>query len=122
MADTVTSSVTYDGLLVDDFPYHTDTGTILTGQDLSRGTLLGKITSGGKLQACDHTASDGSETPYAVLAADIDTTGGDATGLFIDFGCFDPAKMTFGGSTAIADVKDAMKSANLYTKTVLTQI
>lgn len=118
MTDTITNSVDYDGLIAGDFPLVTDTETVLTGLDLERGTLMGKITATGQIQACDHTASDGSETPFGVLAEDIDTSGGAATGLIYLTGIFDSSKLTFGGSTAIADVKDAMRNVNLYAKTV----
>lgn len=41
--------------------------TIDNGADLAPGTVLGKITSGGKYIAADQDAGDGSETAVAVL-------------------------------------------------------
>lgn len=56
--------------------------TVLTGQNASgsvlpRGTLLGVVTATGKYKISATGASDGSQTPTAVLADDVDTSGGD---------------------------------------------
>lgn len=114
--DTLTNSLTYDGLIASDWPSNTDSGTLITGQNLSRGCVVGKITASSKLTACDHTASDGSQTPYGVLAKNCDATSADKTCVIYDFGKFNSDKLTFGGSSTISDLKDAMKSANLYVK------
>lgn len=123
MVNTVTGSVTLDGLIADSYAYITDSGTILSGEDLARGCVLGKVTASGKLVACDHTASDGSESPYAVLAVATDASGGDVeNALIITSGRFDEAKLTFGGSSTISDLEDAMRLNNLYVKTVASMI
>ncbi|ETX26858.1 head decoration protein [Roseivivax isoporae] len=54
--------------------------TIASGADLVPGTVLGRVTASGKYVRSVRTASDGSETPAAVLlreakAADADVTG-----------------------------------------------
>ncbi len=41
------------------------------------GTVLGKLTSGGKYVASPATGGDGSETAYAILWDDVDTSNGD---------------------------------------------
>ncbi len=54
-----------------------DSVTILAGEALVTGTVLGKITASGKWVAWDGTASDGSEDAAAILITDIvegDTT------------------------------------------------
>lgn len=54
-----------------------DNVTILSGQNLLAGTVLGKITAGGKYVAFDTGNGDGSETGAAILLAACDATGGD---------------------------------------------
>lgn len=44
---------------------------------LKAGTVLGKLTSGGKYVPYDNDATDGSQTAVAILFADCDASGGD---------------------------------------------
>lgn len=57
--------------------------TIVSGQDLGAGAVLGKITSGGKYTAVDQAASDGSQTAAAVLLNPCDATDGDVAAAII---------------------------------------
>jgi len=54
-----------------------DAVTIVSGQNLVAGAVLGKITSGGKYAAYDNNASDGTQTAAAILYAACDATAGD---------------------------------------------
>ena len=64
-----------------------DTVTILGGTggagSLLAGTVLGKLTSGGKYVPSPATGSDGSETAIAVLFDDVDATDADVTGVVV---------------------------------------
>lgn len=51
--------------------------TILSGQDLQAGAVLGKVTSSGKYVAFDNDATDGSQTVAGVLLAACDASDGD---------------------------------------------
>ena len=51
--------------------------TIVSGQDLGAGAVLGKISASGKYTAVDQAAGDGSQTAVAVLIDACDATGGD---------------------------------------------
>jgi hypothetical protein len=51
--------------------------TLVSGQNLGAGAVLGKITTGGKYTGYDNTASDGSETAAGILYASVDATAGD---------------------------------------------
>lgn len=55
-----------------------DTGTLISGQDLDAGTVLGKITASGKLTQFDQDASDGSQNAAAILFSPCDASAGDA--------------------------------------------
>lgn len=48
--------------------------TLVTGQNLLAGAVLGKITASGKYAVFAPAATDGTETAAAVLFADVDAT------------------------------------------------
>ena len=51
--------------------------TLISGQDLDAGTVLGKITASAKYTRHDEDASDGSQTAVAILLAATNATAGD---------------------------------------------
>lgn len=51
--------------------------TLISGQNLKAGAVLGKITASGKYTAVAPAASDGSQTAVAILLSDTDASGGD---------------------------------------------
>lgn len=55
----------------------------ITGGDYTLGTVLGRITTSKKLTLLDPTASDGSQTAVAVLAADCAAATADKTSTVI---------------------------------------
>jgi hypothetical protein len=57
--------------------------TVVSGQNLKNGAVVGKITASGKLKAYDNGASDGSEVAYGVLFADVDASAADKAGVVI---------------------------------------
>lgn len=60
-----------------------DKGTIIAGQNLVTGSVLGKITASGKYTLHDNAAIDGSEVAAAVLLTSVDATDGDKPGLIL---------------------------------------
>lgn len=56
-----------------------DTDTLVSGQNLEAGAVVGRITASGKLKIYDNGASDGSETAVGILYADVNASGGDVT-------------------------------------------
>lgn len=108
---------TPDNLIAGDFPVVTSEVTIATGQDLVRGSALGKLDSGGDYALCDIENSDGSEDIKAILAEDCDASDGAVehvpvylSGEFLESG------VTFGGSTGVEDVRDAARDLGIYFK------
>lgn len=77
MAAVSQNTKTYDNLIVAGYPITNRDMTLLSGEVVTRGQVLGKVTASGKLRAYNTANSDGSETPYAVAADDTDATGGD---------------------------------------------
>jgi hypothetical protein len=74
------------GLILSELPGHQsrENVTIVSGQDLAFGTVVGKITSTGKYKAYDDDNNDGSEAAAGVLVGeDVDASGGDKDGVII---------------------------------------
>lgn len=53
--------------------------TIASGNALSDGTVLGKITASGKYAAYDDTETDGTQTAVGILLGDVDASSADKT-------------------------------------------
>lgn len=63
--------------------YSRDNITVISGQNLALGTVLGKITASGKYTAWTTGAADGSQNAVAVLAGAVDASAGDKPGTAI---------------------------------------
>lgn len=64
--------------------YTRDTVTIASGAGkLEAGTVLGKLSSGGKYTPLSPGASNGSQTAAGILWASVDATSEDATGVIL---------------------------------------
>lgn len=57
--------------------------TIVSGQDLPAGAVLGKITTGGKYTALDQGAGDGSQAAAGILLDACDASAGDVAAAII---------------------------------------
>ncbi len=57
--------------------------TIVSGQNLKTGTVLGKITASGKYSAYDGDAADGTQTVAGILIGDVDATLADTPGAIL---------------------------------------
>jgi hypothetical protein len=54
-----------------------ETMTVLSGQSLQAGAVLGKVTASGKYKALNPAASDGSQAAAGVLYDAVDASGAD---------------------------------------------
>ena len=59
-----------------------EVGTLLTGNQLVPGTVLGRITASGKLTVLTPGASDGSQTAAGVLYDNVDATAADKPAVY----------------------------------------
>lgn len=109
-------TLNYDNLLAGDYPAVTDIRTIVSGQDLSRGAVLGKVTASGKYTLCDSTAADGSESPVCILAEDCDASEGDVNAEVFLSGQFNEDQLTYGGTDDADTHRDALRDLNIYLK------
>lgn len=109
-----TESYTPDRLHAGDFPIRTLDVTIASGQNLTRGALLGKITASGKYVLSLAAAIDGSQTPVAILAEDVDATGGDKSGIVYISGDFNENAITYGTGHTADSVRAGLRDLNIY--------
>lgn len=108
---------TYDDLFAGHYPVITERAIILSGENLARGTALGKVTASGKLKLLDSALSDGAETPYAILGEDVDASAGDKVGLVYLSGEFSTSKLTFKSGQTAAGFKAGFRDKNIYLQT-----
>ncbi|OKP27605.1 head decoration protein [Serratia fonticola] len=93
----------------------TENGTIGQAGLLKRGTILGKITASKIYVACVKTASDGSQSPVAILVDDIDTTAGAKNGGVYLMGEFNAARVIYDPSWAsVDDLRIAMRPLAIF--------
>lgn len=115
MADEI---YTPNNLLGGSFPQACKSVTILAGQSLAAGAVLGKITASGKYTLVDKAAVDGSQTPVAVLKEAVDATLADTSGIAAETGEFNIAAISLAAGTVAADVIDALAARNIYLRTL----
>lgn len=60
-----------------------DIGILITGQNLSAGSVLGKITASGKYTFVNPAAGTGEQTAVAVLFDNVDATAADVSCVLI---------------------------------------
>ena len=89
--------------------------TLLSGQVLARGTVLGLISASQKYTIATSAASDGSQTPTAILAEDTDATAGDRNTVAYIEGTFNETALTLGAGLTIGPVRAALRSVGIYT-------
>lgn len=115
----VATTFSNDRLVAGSHPVVTRSGTLVSGQNLLRGALLGRITTGGKLNLSLSAAGDGSQTPVAILAEDCDASAGDRECLFYEAGEFDASAVIFGTAHTVASTRDALAARSIYLKTTV---
>lgn len=81
---------------------------------LAKGTLMGKITSGGEYIKSLAAASDGSETPVCILAEVCDATSAAKVTNAYFAGYFLEAGMTFGTGHTAASTRDGLQDRGIF--------
>ena len=116
MAETFT----FDNLLIGD-DFITDTEIMASGQNLKRGTALGQITVSRQLAVLDSTANDGSQIPFAILAADCDASAAAKSCAIYVYGEFNSGAMTFHGADTASTFKKGFRDTGIYLKTTIAK-
>ena len=57
--------------------------TVLSGQNLTAGAVIGKVTASGKYKVYTVGATDGSESAIAILFDAVDASSADTTGVIL---------------------------------------
>jgi hypothetical protein len=86
-------------------------GTALTV--LPRGTVLGRITASDKYIPSLSGASDGSQVPSAILAADVDPSAADVSAPAYFHGEFAIEKLTYDYGWTVATLRAAFRVNNI---------
>lgn len=89
------------------------TVTVLDGQTLARGAVLGKITAGGKYILSLAAATDGSETPDLILAEDCAASGADKPALAYSRGDFLAQALTLGTGHTVASITEGLRAKGI---------
>ena len=100
-------------------PIVDDKGTILAGQNLKRGALLGRVDANGKLKLVDSTASDGSQEVYAVLVEDTNSTDGDIETVVYLTGEFNEDAVSFSNSDTVEKHRKSARKVGIFLKPVM---
>jgi hypothetical protein len=103
-----------NGLFASDAPVYIRPITVVSGQDLGAGTVLGRITTGGKFAKSVSTAADGSQTPVAVLLGAIDASGGDKQALAAFTGAFKQNRLIWGDGHTPASAWQALAARRIF--------
>lgn len=93
---------------------------LISGQNLQRGAVLGKITASSKYNLSLSAAVDGSQTPDLILAEATDASGGDKDTVAYEAGVFNDAAITLGAGHTVASVKDGLRTKGIHLVTPMT--
>ncbi|MCU8822780.1 head decoration protein [Klebsiella quasipneumoniae] len=104
-----------DQLIAGTLQLVTDTG-IITGGTYKRGTVLGMVSASGKYKLSVKTATDGSETPVAILVDNVDAATADQNGGLYLMGEFNQNHIIFDNSWAIPALKTALRPLAIFLK------
>lgn len=109
------SEAAYDpnDVLVDSEGILTREVTLVSGQNVARGAVLGKITTGGKYKLSASADSDGSQTPVAIAMQAIDATGGDKKISVYLNAKVRPSKLIFGTGHTAASTFEALAKVGI---------
>jgi hypothetical protein len=112
-SSTSQGTFTPTGLIAGHDDLQTRKITLISGQNLKRGSLLGKITSGGKYTLALSASSDGSQTPSVILAEDTDASGGDKVTVAYFGGVFDENYVVFGTGVTAANSRETLRDVGI---------
>lgn len=106
-----------DKLIAGDATIVTRSITLVSGQNLARGSVLGRITASGKYTLSASALTNGAQTPVAILAEDVDASGGDKTTLAYESGVFNEGALTFGAGHTADSTRTGLRQLGIFMKT-----
>lgn len=91
-----------------------DKVTLISGQVVVRGAVLGKITTSSKYNLSLSAAADGSQVPDRICAQDCDASAGDAECLTYRTGRFNDNALTLGASHTVASITEGLRAKGIH--------
>lgn len=88
--------------------------TIASGSALTKGSVLGRVTASGKFILSESDATDGSETPDAILAEDVDASAEDKQAVVYFSGEFNENALTLGSSFTLDNIRSGLRSKSIF--------
>jgi hypothetical protein len=105
---TMTSTLSAFIKLEEEQGYSRKNITVVSGQNLAIGTVLGKITASGKYAAYDNDAADGTQTAAGILTAAVNASAADAAGVaIVRHAIAAKEQLIFGAAVTTQGEKDA---------------
>ena len=105
---------TPDQLVAGELPLLSRQITLLSGQNLARGAVLGKVTASGKYKLSAAGAGDGSETPDAILAEATDASSGDKQTVAYFRGDFNENQVTLGAGHTVDSIREGLRGKGIW--------
>lgn len=106
----------WDRLLAGDYPIMSRSAILLSGENRTKGAVLGRITVGGKYKLSVAADIDGSQDPVAILAKDTNAAAGDVVTIVYESGEFSEEALVFGTGHTKDSVRDGLRNLNIYLK------
>lgn len=115
-AEGFTTEGTYspDNLFAGDYPVVSTKLTLVTGESVVRGEVLGVITASGKLAASLSAAVDGSQVPHCIAVEAVDATAADKEILVYLSGHFNASALTIGTAHTAASIREGLREKGIY--------
>ena len=124
MVAAFTSQGTYtpfDALIVGGYDTVSRQITVLSGQNLKRGSVLGRITASGKYVLALSASSDGSQVPTVILAEDTDASAADAVTVAYFRATVDENACVFGTGITAATAREPLRDFGIYLQSSITR-
>lgn len=95
--------------------------TLASGQNLPRGSLLGKITASGKYILSLAAASDGSQVPAVILADDTNASSADQVTVAYFGGTFNENAVIYGTGQTPANAREPLRDSSILLQSSITR-
>lgn len=114
--NTITTTHSKDNLIAGSFPLVTESIVLEEGQNLVRGTVIGKRADGKFAIARDSIAEPATPAvvPFAVLAKDTNATTTDTKTVAYLTGQFSEDALVFSEDLTMTGVKDALRALGIF--------
>jgi len=113
-AEFSSTSLTPDRLIAHEGTVVARKVTLISGQNLVRGAVLGKITASSKYNLSLSAAGDGSQTPDLILAEDCNASGGDKEAIAYEAGVFNVNALTIGTAHTAASIQEGLRAKGIH--------